>query len=245
MGGGDCLNCPINTMPAFESAVNNLGLHWIETDPQLTKDGVFVLFHDSNLSNYTNIWAGQVSDYTYEELLKIDFGKPDLFGDKFKGTKICTADEAIKFCKKNNVILEFDFGHFDATYENIKRLWDLVCENNYQKGIILESYDVNHLQNILRLSKSINVIHVGCDESLQIPNELYDFDFAVVALNYKKVGDEIDLAKKIHAFGFKAASSVINPVPENPVKKMNELFSFGFDFIYADSIPYSSISNKD
>lgn len=41
-------------MPAFESAVNNLGLHWIETDPQLTNDGVFVLFHDDTLSSYIN-----------------------------------------------------------------------------------------------------------------------------------------------------------------------------------------------
>jgi hypothetical protein len=52
------------------------------------------------------------------------------------------------------------------------------------------------------------------------------------------------LAEKIHNLGFKAASSVINPVPEQPEKKMNQLINLGFDYIYVDSISYSSICIK-
>lgn len=95
--GGDCINCPQNTMPAFESAVNNLGLHWIETDPQLTKDGVFVLFHDNTLSSYMN---EEVKDYDFDELLEIDFAYLEKFSKKYSGTKICTVEQAISFCKK-------------------------------------------------------------------------------------------------------------------------------------------------
>lgn len=117
--GGDCINCPPNTMPAFESAVNNLGLHWIETDPQLTNDGVFVLFHDDTLSSYIN-GGGYIKDYNLEELLAIDFGCPEKFGQEFSDTKICTAEQAISFCKQNNVVLEFDFGHFEVNVENVE-----------------------------------------------------------------------------------------------------------------------------
>ncbi|MBP3365704.1 MAG: hypothetical protein J6K96_01785 [Treponema sp.] len=239
--GGDCINCPQNTMPAFESAVNNLGLHWIETDPQLTKDGVFVLFHDNTLSSYM---SGEVKDYDFDELLEIDFAYPEKFGKKYSGTKICTAEQAISFCKKNNVILEFDFGHFEVNIENVQKLWNLVCKYDYKNGVIFEPYNEIHLKTILSVSNEPNIIYVGCDKNLDIPELLRQFKFVVIGLNYLKVGTETDLATKIHDFGYKAASSVINPVPENSIEKLNELIDMGFDYIYVGSIPYSAIKTK-
>lgn len=240
--GGDCVNCPQNTMPAFESAVNNLGLHWIETDPQLTKDGVFVLFHDATLSNYTNERLG-VKEYNFDDLLEIDFGCPEKFGKKFSSTKICTAEQAISFCKKNNVILEFDFGHFEVNVENVQKLWDLVCKYDYKEGVIFEAYNEDHLKTILEVSEEPNIIY-GCDKKLEIPQLLNQFKFVVIGVHYTKVGSETDLATKIHNFGYKAASSVINPVPENPIEKLNDLIDMGFDYIFVDSIPYSAIKTK-
>ena len=64
---------PENTMLAF-----NLGVYMqangIETDVQLTKDGIPVLFHDNTLERVTG-QPGAISDYTYEQLRQFDVKK--------------------------------------------------------------------------------------------------------------------------------------------------------------------------
>lgn len=57
---------PENTLSAFDLGLT-MGANGIETDIQLTKDGVAVLFHDDTLARMTG-QPGSVGDYTYEEL---------------------------------------------------------------------------------------------------------------------------------------------------------------------------------
>jgi glycerophosphoryl diester phosphodiesterase len=57
---------PENTMAAFENAVT-LGFRCIETDVQVTRDGVPLVFHDERLERMTDR-TGAVSELTWEEL---------------------------------------------------------------------------------------------------------------------------------------------------------------------------------
>lgn len=57
---------PENTMAAFESAVR-LGFRYIETDVQVTRDGVALAFHDERLERVSDR-RGAVSDLTWSEL---------------------------------------------------------------------------------------------------------------------------------------------------------------------------------
>ena len=57
---------PENTLLAFNMGIY-MGANGIETDVQLTRDGVPVLFHDDTLARVTGE-AGSVSDYTFAEL---------------------------------------------------------------------------------------------------------------------------------------------------------------------------------
>lgn len=61
---------PENTEMAFQGAVD-LGYLYIETDLQLTRDDVVVVFHDDRLERITN-GAGKVKDWRYEELRLLD-----------------------------------------------------------------------------------------------------------------------------------------------------------------------------
>ena len=69
---GGSLERPENTMVAFEGAVR-LGYGYLETDAQLTRDGVVLAFHDEILDRVTDL-HGRVGDHTLEELRGADAG---------------------------------------------------------------------------------------------------------------------------------------------------------------------------
>ncbi len=91
---------PENTIPAFEEAVR-AGATYLETDVQITRDGVLVLAHDPHLGR-TAADAREIADLTFNELSKIDAGAsftPD--GGKThpfrgKGFRVPTLDEFLK-----------------------------------------------------------------------------------------------------------------------------------------------------
>ena len=58
--------CPENTLLSFYTGVY-MGANGIETDVQMTKDGVAVLFHDDKIERMMKE-PGRVADYTYAQL---------------------------------------------------------------------------------------------------------------------------------------------------------------------------------
>ena len=63
---GGASDVPENTMPAFEYAVG-LGYRYIETDVQVTADGVLVAFHDDDLQR-TCDRPGRISELPWREV---------------------------------------------------------------------------------------------------------------------------------------------------------------------------------
>lgn len=63
---------PENTLPAFAAALS-LGADEIEFDVRLTKDNKLIVCHDPNLERISD-GTGNVSDYTFEELRKLNIG---------------------------------------------------------------------------------------------------------------------------------------------------------------------------
>lgn len=67
---------PENSIAAALDAINNPNIGALETDIQLTKDGVFVLMNYKTLENVTSLFdptRNKISDYTYEELCNMSF----------------------------------------------------------------------------------------------------------------------------------------------------------------------------
>jgi glycerophosphoryl diester phosphodiesterase len=63
---GGASDVPENTMPAFQYAVD-LGYRYVETDVQVTSDGVLVAFHDNDLRR-TCGRSGRISDLPWSEV---------------------------------------------------------------------------------------------------------------------------------------------------------------------------------
>jgi|GEM_PF-2809805 len=65
-----------NTIAAAEEAINNEQIQALETDIQLTKDGVFILMNPLTIEKMTeldDVSKNKISDYTYVELCKMNF----------------------------------------------------------------------------------------------------------------------------------------------------------------------------
>ena len=83
---------PENSLAAYGAAVA-LGADEIEFDVWKTKDDVLVSCHDERLER-TSDGAGKIGDYTYEEILKFDFGAK--INESLAGMKIATFEEILK-----------------------------------------------------------------------------------------------------------------------------------------------------
>ena len=95
--GGIVPGYPENTLPAFRRAVS-LGVDAIEIDLRGTRDGEIVIMHDETINRTTN-GKGKVTDYTLEELKKLDAGG---------GEKIPTYGEVLEVVANSGVKLLLD-----------------------------------------------------------------------------------------------------------------------------------------
>ena len=86
---GESKYAPENTMSAYYLAYL-VGSDGIETDLRKTKDDVLVLIHDKSVDRTSN-YSGKVADYTFDELLNIDFGD-----EYYKVEKIFRLTEFLK-----------------------------------------------------------------------------------------------------------------------------------------------------
>ena len=86
---GACAYAPENAKSSFDKALS-LGVDGLETDIRRTKDGILVLFHDDTLDNKSSL-KGAIQDYTYEELIRADFGS--WFSQEFSGEHILRLNE--------------------------------------------------------------------------------------------------------------------------------------------------------
>jgi len=129
---GASFKAPELTKPAFKKSLN-LGSDYIEVDIHRTKDGVLIALHDNNLKRTSNIEEiypnrknDHVSTFTYEELLKLDFGS--WFNRKYP-------KRAKESYKNLNIV-------------SLGNLLDIIDKHQNSSGIILDLKDTNRYPNL-------------------------------------------------------------------------------------------------
>ncbi|UZP01982.1 glycerophosphodiester phosphodiesterase [Clostridium botulinum] len=152
---------PENTMLAFEKAIE-VGCDGIETDVQLTKDGFLVICHDEQLDR-TTTGTGLIKDFTLKELMNFDAGIK--FGEEFKGLKIPTLEEFLKYVSDKNIIINIEIKNSIVDYENIeKTTYDLIKKYKLEERIIVSTFNHYSVRRCIRLDKTIKtgVLYYDC-----------------------------------------------------------------------------------
>lgn len=151
---------PENTMPAFKKAVER-GFEEIETDPVATKDGVIVLMHDRFINRTCRNADGteidvplEVSECTYEELLRYDAGIS--CGEEFKGTKIPMLEELLQLLDGKGILLDLDK---KIRTDDMDPLFQLV--SRYNVPIEFSCGDVARIKKVLSAMPDARINYDG------------------------------------------------------------------------------------
>lgn len=133
---------PENTMLAFKRALE-AGFDGIETDVQMTRDGVLVLCHDEKI-NRTSTGKGYLKDYTYQQLLQYNFNY------KFDTqVTILTLDELLELIAGTHKILNLEIK--DTESEGIERAIALaVKQHHLEDQVVFSSVSLESLIKIRR-----------------------------------------------------------------------------------------------
>lgn len=140
---------PENTMSAFKKAFE-IGANGIELDLQKTKDDKIVIFHDEKIDKKSN-GTGKISDYTYRELLKLDFGS--WFSEEYKDEKIVLFEDFMKEVSNKNLMLAIELKEENIekqTLEIIKKYYDT-------HKVYITSFIYNTLLKIRKLDNFIKI----------------------------------------------------------------------------------------
>jgi glycerophosphoryl diester phosphodiesterase len=143
-------HAPENTMAAFRKALA-LGVTFIETDLQLSRDSHFVAIHDDTVNRTTN-GQGTVHDMTLAELRKLDAGS--WFGSEFAGERIPTLEEILEFAKKHDTVfyLELKPG---GSWGGEHALIGAMRESGEIARCVVISFDASILANLRKIEPTL------------------------------------------------------------------------------------------
>lgn len=102
---GYALRYPENTLPSLRAAIE-AGARYLECDVQLTKDGIPVLLHDSDLWRTARV-EKSVLDMTLDEVLQIQVNETDRLGHRFSGVAVPLLGELVELLKEHRDVTAF------------------------------------------------------------------------------------------------------------------------------------------
>lgn len=141
---------PENTLPAFQLAIDS-DAEFVETDIQLTSDGVPVLMHDWTLDRTTN-GSGPVWAMTAQQVAQLDAGS--WFSAEYRGTTVPTLIEFLQLLKPSTkrAILELK-GSFTA--EQAATVAAQVYASGLQRRVLFASFDLMTLKALQSVATEV------------------------------------------------------------------------------------------
>lgn len=222
---GDVRGGPENTLPALQAVLDSPA-EFVETDVQLTSDGVPVLIHDWTLDRTTD-GTGPVWAATWDEISGLDAGS--WAGPEYAGLAVPHLAEFLGILKSSDkhAIVELK-GSWTA--EQVSIVTTLIQEWDLSQRVVLASFDLVTLQAAAAVAPSIQRVIISREVN----------------------GDPADLAEACGAVGIVTSASFVRRLPEvidrihaaglgvmlytlNDESSWTEAISLGVDGIITDS----------
>lgn len=202
---------PENTLPAFQAAID-CGASFAELDVQMTKDGVVVVTHDTNLKRCTGVDAN-IYDLTFEQARQLDAGS--FFSEEFAGTPLPTLEEVIQLCK-GKIKLNIEIKQNGHSPELEKETVRIILENEFVDSCKVTSLNYESLCKVKEAAPQIKtgyILAVGVGNYYDLPN----LDFFSVETTFITA----NMVKAIHQRGMEISAWTIDR--ETDARKMINL----------------------
>jgi glycerophosphoryl diester phosphodiesterase len=159
--GGAAL-MPENTLEAFRNGMSE-GADGYELDLQLTKDGVIVVSHDTEVDRCTD-GTGSINDKTLEEVQALDAGYKfttdggATYPYRGQGIKIPTLEEVLNEPALANAVGVIEIKQLDSGLSD--KLLDIIEARGIENKVIIESFDTSALADVRKeiTLKGLNII---------------------------------------------------------------------------------------
>lgn len=199
------------------------GVHALETDVQVTSDGVLVRYHDNTLDGETN-GSGAVSANTYATVrgLTLDDVAGTIYADRIK---IGRFDEFVAFAKSVGARIYPEIKQY-RTIADIELMVNVIEAYEYESMTIFQSFLIDDLVEVRRLNKRVGVGWLTTN--INTTQENADFDtlqklkFCDVLIQEGIIRSFPDLVDKIYSAGVGCAAWGL----ENNTE-MNEVLQVG------------------
>ncbi len=207
-----------NTALAFEKAAENRS-GGAETDVRITKDGVFVTNHNSEVK-FADGTELLVSESTFEELT----AKPLLNTLTDDVIYLCTFRRYLEIMKEHNMICFIELkGSY--TDEQVKAVFDLAAEVYDLSKCILQSFDFDNLLKARELFPELPLMYTyGTGESHY--ERCFDHNIAIDA---DRVVITQEMVDEFHAHGLEVGVWTVNTQDE-----LDRISAMGVDYIESD-----------
>ena len=246
-----------NTMIAFRKAIE-YGADGIETDVQLSKDGVPVIIHDETLDRTTN-GHGFVKDYTLSELkkfrtksvgharelkanIKENYNNEEIkHFEQFNGEEIPTLEELLELVSKSELkMLNLELKNSIIEYEGLEeKVLDMLEKYDLKSRVIISTF--NHL-SLVKVRKIDSEILLGALTETTLANVVKYLDDIKVQCYHPCFTSILnkDYMREIKEGGIK-----VNPYTVNNEEDMNDVIDVGVDSIITNEVELlSSILNR-
>jgi len=243
---------PENTMIAFEKS---LGMSdFIELDVGFTKDGVAIIIHDDTLLRTSNVQKHKefkvpykVVDYTYNEILKLDFSSWFIKDDPFdtiknniikkdylqslKIQRIPTLKEVLAFIKKHNFPVNIEIKDMKNTKFDkiaVSKIVKIVKTYNIDKLILFSSFNHNYMKQLALLAP--NITRAALQENKH-PKNLVKYLKSLKVHGYHCCADIVNknIINELRKNDF-----FVNVFTVNNSKEKEKLFKQGVKAIFTD-----------
>lgn len=221
---------PENTMEAFKLAYE-MGADGIETDVQLTKDGVPVLIHDEQVKRTTN-GSGFVKDYTYDELIQLDAGS--WFSNAYQDARIISLEDFLVWIKPKPLLLNLELKNNKLEYENIETIvYEMVRHHNLLDRTIISTFSTDSIKKLQAYREKIEIAFLTSKNRPDLIQYALNMGADAVHIKYRllkpslmRQADQVNMAVRVYTVNHRT--------------HMFKCFSLETDGIFTD-IPHKGV----
>ena len=214
---------PENTLIAFEKAAE-YGFYSAECDVHLTKDGIWVIYHDDNIFRLTNGYKN-IAESTYDELQEyvIDNGVNVV---DYPNQKIPTLEEYLVVCKDTGIVPQIEIK--SGSEEKLKEILDLLVKYDLKENAMIISFDEAMISKVRKLDSEIELWYLVEEITDEAIEKCVENNYAL-AFNHKKNDEE--KIKKAGKENIKLCSWTVDDLSE-----LERLYNLGVKCITTNTI---------